>query len=91
LISLIENELLLSQEPPMFHFTTRELVLVTIIVAMGVAWAGDHFSSAIRRAELTTCFWRAKEKLAELGYDAEFDANHFDLVIRPQKASPAEN
>ena len=35
----------------MFRFTIRELVLLTVIVAMGVAWWKDRrFSAADRRA-----------------------------------------
>jgi hypothetical protein len=33
-------------EPPMFRFTIRELVLLTLVVAIGVAWWIDHSHAA---------------------------------------------
>jgi len=41
----------------MFRFTIRELVLLTLVVAMGVAWCMDR-SLIHRRAEARECQWR---------------------------------
>jgi len=35
----------------MFRFTIRELVLLTLVVAMGVDWVIEHTSSATARRE----------------------------------------
>ena len=48
----------------MFRFTIRELLLVMTLVAMGIAWAGDHWrlqtkwESAAARAE--RCEWERR-------------------------------
>jgi hypothetical protein len=34
------------RKPPMFRFTIRELVLLTLVVAMGVGWRLDHAHQA---------------------------------------------
>ena len=48
----------------MFRFSIRELMLVTLVVSMGIAWAIDHRAVAATRDV-------AKAALAEVKEDAE--------------------
>src|SRR3954470_24780386 len=48
----------------MFRFSIRELMLVTLVAAMGIAWAVDHWAVAASRDS-------AKAALVEIKEDAE--------------------
>jgi hypothetical protein len=48
----------------MFHFTIRELVLLTLVVAMGFAWWRDHRQNESRRATTHALAKRLRDNLA---------------------------
>ena len=48
----------------MFRFTIRELVLLTLVVAMGVGWRVQHRRAAAREAAWETSFQSALERLS---------------------------
>ena len=48
----------------MFRFTIRELVLLTLIVAMGVGWWVDHLR-LVEAMRVSTIAWQAREAVLE--------------------------
>ena len=48
----------------MFRFTIRELVLVTVIVALAVGWGVEYRRAAAREAAWENCFQSALERLS---------------------------
>jgi hypothetical protein len=64
----------------MFRFTIRELVLLTLVVALGVGWWLEHRT-------LTN----ANANPPLLSYSTEGRGGLPDVAPSPQKASPDEN
>jgi hypothetical protein len=60
----------------MFRFTIRELVLLTLVVAMGVAWALDHWrlTEAMRVSDIVWQDVIARDHLREISRQAKADA-----------------
>ena len=58
----------------MFRFTIRELLLLTIIVAMGLGWWLTYRAMEHRHARRSAYIEKLKERLRwELGWRARFD------------------
>ena len=49
----------------MFRFSIRELMLVTVVVALGVAWAGERGRAAVTLAEMRLVKEEAKKQIEE--------------------------
>ena len=60
----------------MFRFTIRELVLLTLVVAMGVGWALDHWrlTEAMRVSDIVWQDVIARDHMREIARQAKADA-----------------
>jgi hypothetical protein len=77
----------------MFRFTIRELVLLTLVVAMGVAWWAEHrqivqLQSRCGRLEKLAANY--VEVLRDNGFDASFNNDSVEIIrgYYPPESAP---
>jgi hypothetical protein len=75
----------------MFRFTIRELVLLTLVVAMGVAWWLDHRVWVANYAATThdSEIWQARAEAMQVR--VELLAERLRTNPIPNPSAPAEN
>ena len=78
----------------MFRFTIRELVLLTVIVALAVGWACNRWSIGRRLSELEFEQRMAAEVRSKLTYELVtrgnvVTVNGDQVLVRPDPATPS--
>jgi hypothetical protein len=75
----------------MFRFTIRESVLLTLVVAMGVAWWLDHREQAASASQFSHNFSAATEMLKEFGCSVELESGRVVLFVQEPGDWPVAN
>jgi hypothetical protein len=72
----------------MFRFTIRELILLTVIVAMGAAWWVDHRAAASREETAIAERNKAKQDAETVYWMAQFFRRAAERLQKTQAGEP---